>query len=822
MIGLDNSSSLAIVTKVEKSELLTLSEYKELRLKFGFREKCIKIGEIENNFSTWYENKLISINEINLVKFYQYYKGKNTLDGQRERIFCIDYILMNMIFEKINLNRNFVIENVLTKNAKVMGRLNLLSYMYNQKKPEEFPDISELKQMKNKWFAISLVLFNSSINNFNDKDITDELFFYYKLHSNRARDLAERFKEFAKLFYLPLVKLTAMDRKENIIEYLFDVWLGRPLSDVDDIWRFLHSKLDYAKKTEFYDVIYNFVNECISKNLMDSTKLKTTISDWERLTNLCLRYNVKFVKDIKKLHRDEFIRENIEKIKMEGTFNSIRKILEFYNDIVLDDEIDAQDLIYYFSVKHLPKRPKNINHVGLMETGLKALISSLGSEIIKSRTKSILEMNSYEIGDFFIVRLIWVTMITGARVSEVANLLLNDVKNTLEYNEPYIKLNTLKDNNDREIVLSRGEKLDEERYELDVIHIDIIKETVEVSQLLYSELDLEVKYLFPNFKLSKYDNTSVYLKIKKIQQMNGIVCGSHYDILSREIYESFSYLNKKLIDKRELFTTHDLRHGNINWMLLHGGLSRYEIQDYIGHRNISSQEDYERTNATMLKVAEMMEVNDHYGAKNELVSPNYIKIDDNIDRSKLLLNKDIEEYLMNFELGKINIHQIKAEQYIDQNTDCNVIISCSASGMSCLACKDFDAGSYSQEKLDNITIILSRHINTINEQIEKINKNKRSLLTKKGETLLVNAISSLIDRFVILEDAKKVTLVSPEQGFGIEEKDAQKIINHLLRKNRNNDLDAEFVKKLKTMKIEGKINFDLTFYRTVNNRRIFA
>ena len=491
-----NLNSLVVSSKVQSNKLLSLTEYKSLRKEFDFSDKYIKNNEIENNFNAWHDNKLILANEINFERFKKYFEDKKTKNDKRNHIFFVDYIILNMAFNKIKVEQDFIVKNVFTKNAKVRGRLEVLYSMYNQRKPNELPNISEIKHMKNRWFAISLVLFHSLIDRLTEKNITDYLFYYYKLHSERARDLTERFREFAILFYPYLLENKIMDKKDNIVEYLHILWAGKPLTDVEDMWRHFNSKFHIYKNTEFYNVMYEFSNECIQKNLMPLKRIKVVISDWERLTNLCHRYDVKLIKEIKTFHRDEFIQEYIDKIKMKATFNSIRRVLEFYNDIITGDELDAQQIIYNFSSKHLPKRPEDINHVGLMETGLKALISSVGSEIIQSRSKPIEEMNSTEIKNFFLVRLIWIIMITGSRVNEVANLLLNDVKNALEYNEPYIKLQTLKNNNDREVVLLRGKKLDENIYELDVIHIDILKETIAASEMIYSGFDLEQKYLF--------------------------------------------------------------------------------------------------------------------------------------------------------------------------------------------------------------------------------------------------------------------------------------------------------------------------------------
>ncbi|MEH6979866.1 hypothetical protein, partial [Bacillus pseudomycoides] len=208
-----------------------------------------------------------------------------------------------------------------------------------------------------------------------------------------------------------------------------------------------------------------------------------------------------------------------------------------------------------------------------METGIKALISSVGSEIIQSRLNRFSKMKESEKIHFIHVRLIWLIMLTGARVGEICNLKLDDVKRSLDYKEPYILIKTLKGNNDRAFELYRGEKIGENRYEFDLIHFEIIKESIEAAENMYHGLEMKDRFLFPNRKNGKTDTTSVYIRLIEIQLKNGIVCGSHYDVLNRELYEGMPYLQGNLEKRKALFVTHDLRHAKINWLLLHGGLN---------------------------------------------------------------------------------------------------------------------------------------------------------------------------------------------------------------------------------------------------------
>ncbi|MFB5281820.1 hypothetical protein [Peribacillus sp. Hz7] len=824
MSGLLKKSIIEISRQKENVKTLTLIEYKKLREKFGFRNTGFKKGEISNCFRGWFAQNIVSENRIELEGYSKFF-DVGSREGKNNKNLFIDYVLLNMAFAQISIDKEFIEENVFLKYSKVMGRLEVLYSIYEKRKPNGLPKIIDIKHMKNKWFAISLVLFHSTPDELSEDNIINDLFYFYRLHTKQARDLKDRIKEFVILFYQFLVEQKVIKEKENIVEYLYNLWVGKPLTKIDDLWQHFNNKFESYQGNEFYNVIRLFLNESIEKELFPINRLKVIISDWASLTNCCFQQGVKKIDNIKDEHRDEFIRENIDRIKMNQTFNSIRCVLKYYNDVIHDDGYDAQEIIYKFSDQHLPKLPNNINHVGIMETGLKALISSVGSEIIQSRNKRFEDMNKHEIVHFFHVRLIWIVMITGSRVTEVASLLLNEVKNATQYTEPYIKLITLKGNNDREVSLFRGEQINGEIYELDIIHLDIIKETIAASEKMYDSLQIEKKYLFPNLNLSKYSSKSIYFKLEAIQKKNGIICGSHYDILSRALYESVPFLKDKLLKGKVLFTTHDLRHGNINWLLLHGGLTRHEIQDDIGHTNVISQEEYLKTSGLMFKVAKMMEVNDHYSAKNELVSPDYVHIEDNVKRPELLLIQDVADYLDQFENNSLEIDVNEAEEYIDQNTNCHVEFSCSAAGMSCLACEDFQTGNYSEEKMNNISVILVRHIQTIDAQIDKINKNKKSLLskTKSGESLLINAITSLIKRFVIIDKAMEVSFLSKEQGFGMKEEDAKKIINHFMRYNRKMDLDAGIIKNIKLLKSTNKLGKDieLAAYRTKNNRKVF-
>jgi len=170
-------------------------------------------------------------------------------------------------------------------------------------------------------------------------------------------------------------------------------------------------------------------------------------------------------------------------------------------------------------------------------------------------------------------------------------------------------------------------------------------------------------------------------------------------------------LKKKLEAQTGLFSPHDIRHGNLNWLLLHGRLNKYEVKDFIGHTSVHSQDEYEKSTSVMYQVAKMMEVNEHYGAKNSIVLPKKTTLKEDINREEFLLANDVEEYLYSVDNNLNNIEKRDAEEYIDKETECSVLVSCSATGITCLGCEDFRAGVYNEQKMNNVTKIIVEQIN---------------------------------------------------------------------------------------------------------------
>ncbi|MGG5802439.1 tyrosine-type recombinase/integrase [Bacillus mycoides] len=793
--------------------LLTIEEYKILRKHFGFVSSSF-VPNINLCFELWVKDGLInpliitSAESETIISSY----------SKRKKKVFLDYILLNMVFDRIDINREFIEKYIYTEGFIGLGRFEALCYLYDVLKPSELPNINYIKENKNKWFIISIVSFYKW-DALDEETIVVQLLYYYRLHSNRARNLGKRFNEFTQLFYPVFKEYNLMSEKDNVIEYLSKRWANKPIDIVEDVRFFFNNKMGSYTNTEFYDVCTKFIEECLFKKIYDPKRIKVIITHWSQLTGICVEHNITKISEINVQHRDFFALVNIS--QSHGKFQSIRDILKFYNDVLFEG-YDNQKIISLFSSSKLPRKPTNVNHTGIMETGIKALISSVGSEIIQSRLNRFSKLKESEKIHFIHVRLIWLVMLTGARVGEICNLKLDDIKRSFDYKEPYILIKTLKGNNDRAFELHRGEKIGEDRYEFDLIHFEIIKESIEAADNMYHGLEVKDRFLFPNRKNGKTGVASVYSRLIEIQLKNGIVCGSHYDVLNRELYEGMPYLQGKWEKRKALFTTHDLRHAKINWLLLHGGLNKYEIQDYIGHKNINSQDEYQKSTAMMFKVAKMMEEHNHYGAKNELVTPNYQVIDKEVNRKEYVLLKDIDEYLSEFEKRHDRIEIRDAEAYIDKNTACEVIISCSATGISCLGCNDFRAGQYSEEKIDNISRILVEQIKAIDYQINNINRFKRSMISKRGKVILKNALLSLVSRFESIEVAKGITLISNKTGFGMEEARADKFTYHLMLKYRQSDLDKEIIKHIKGLKKNGKFeDINLLLYRSKINRVVF-
>lgn len=818
-----NKKQLSISPSFNYSDgLLNLEEYEGIYKKiFNFKEPVGK-QTFRGYYNMWNRDGLL-IQEKTIV-VYNSIAPTWQLD-KRQRF--IDYILVNYYFNRIHIDQEFFETNIFKIMGQVVAdRVNLLNAMYERRKPSNFPLLNAVEEKRHQMFLIGIVLWNEWEELDEDK-LIQILFYYYKLFLNginKVVRIKQKLIEFITILYPIFIEYGKMQQRDNIFQFLMNKWRGTPVELNEKILSHFYKKMEDYSDTEFYGVCKAFVEECIETNMYSYETIRTTVSEWSDLTGFCFEVDVKYINKLDSEIRDMFVLENTHK-DMASIFSGIRQVLKFYNDILFRENVDNQQLIALFSEKNIIKKPKNVNLVGSMSTGINALISSVGSEIMQSRMKPFSDMSLNEQNNFFIDRAIWMIMATGCRSVEIRKLKLDDIKRSLIYKSPYIQLITAKGNNDREIELFRGEELEEGKYEYDFVHYDILWETILASELRYGSLEsMNIRYLYPNSLFNVFDRSNLTKRLNEIQQKNGIVCGSHYDIRSRDFYESMEILRSKAQNNEALFTVHDIRHGNINFLLLHGGLNRYEVQEYIGHNSIKSQEEYEKSTSVMYEVYHLMLDNGHYGAENRLV-PSYFKpISDEIDREQLLLFNNVNKYLNDLDESKETFSVSEAEDFIDKNTNCEVSISCSATGITCLGCEDFRAGEFSTVKMDNIAAIISKEYLNIDLEIAKINKHKRTLISLKGKKLLFRAIDSLIKRFNMLLEAKETTLISATTGFGMTEEKAEKFMRHYRKLNRKIELDPVVIKWIKDLKKQGEgefNNFDITAYRSVRNQKVF-
>lgn len=125
--------------------LLTIEEYKILRKHFGFVSSSF-VPNINLCFESWVKDGLInpliltSVESETIISSYS--KGKKKL--------FLDYILLNMIFDRIDINREFIEKYIYTEGFIGVGRFEALCYLYDLLKPSELPDINYIKENKNK------------------------------------------------------------------------------------------------------------------------------------------------------------------------------------------------------------------------------------------------------------------------------------------------------------------------------------------------------------------------------------------------------------------------------------------------------------------------------------------------------------------------------------------------------------------------------------------------------------------------------------------------------------------------------------------------
>lgn len=179
----------------------------------------------------------------------------------------------------------------------------------------------------------------------------------------------------------------------------------------------------------------------------------------------------------------------------------------------------------------------------------------------------------------------------------------------------------------------------------------------------------------------------------------------------------------------------------------------------------------------------------------------YVNLDVQTNPLQAVMRKDVSEWLDEMDF-------VQATEIIDSDTGCDDI-SCSATGMECLGCQHFEAGNIDPVKLRAVEAIIINEFRNIEKDIQYVNSQEKNML--KDEFLFRNALESLHDRFERINLAKEKTLYD---AFGMTERDIRQRMVHCSRVSRNTDLTKSILNNAK------KKGIDLSWYRTINNRKV--
>lgn len=816
-----SSTSLLEKTFLENNalpNLLSFDEYRKLREMFGAKENYY----VKKLFKNLKEQSLLSKNELYLM-------AKSNLrdlaiECRFERSEFKTYVVFNMLFGRIPIIREFIFINLYRSPSVI--RKSAMYFFYEQNRPHYFPKLEEFYDPKERllYFFISLVLFYSP-EELNDEAVVEELENHLgkKIFKHLSGNRMDRLKQFINIAGPTFISNGILTQRENLLEYLYRRISGQEiLSEKEKIWKSFHIKMEKHKNTEFYSTLKFQLKEYLLKGSAAFTTLDYKIRVWAHFTEFVVEQGCENLRDITPLHRDLYIDEYLYEISIQDYFNHIKLTIRNYNQEKFGDRIDQYINESIFSSKHIPKKPKDSKHITYMESAYAALVSSIASEIHSTR-KEFSELTEGGLRNFFLSRLIWLIFLTGARVTEVRKMELNNVKSTLLYKEPYIIIKTLKDNEDRIFELYRGEDIDG-RYQNDIVHIEILNEVIEKAEKLYSSMSLPIveKPLFPNRFLSyfKYDVIRNYFR--DIQLKNAIICGSHYDIMQRDFYNSYPEMKRKMEVPSALFGLHEIRHMHIDKLVLYGMSNQIEISKNIGHKNKVSQEVYKKAAFGVMEVAKLMGKNEHYGAANKLVpSVAFIVDDEKMEREEILLTEDIEKYLNEIELKGVSNEE--AINNIDENTLCNTTISCGETGFGCLGCNDFISGKATHDAIINTSVLLEHQIKTIDFEITRLND--KQMLKKQYFINFQMLLMTILERFEGIEFAKQRTFMAQE-NFNWSLEQSETFIKRLMKRCRQVEVEKEVIKYIISKRDSGDLNEEvvsrLHFLTSRNNKKVFG
>ncbi|MFB5197629.1 hypothetical protein ACE198_22420 [Neobacillus sp. KR4-4] len=841
-----------------KDKLLTYDEVIQIREKYGFFQSApiyafktmfnyFKKYGVETPTQAWmlYQSEVKQVDK-DVYAFHRHYQN-----------FFETYLIMLMAFSSIPIDRDIISEFYIFNPGPRVGITRfLMDDFYHQTKPNSFPKLDKLKNIENRRFILSLNTFYK-INELTEEAIVKEFLnavsmdTYRKtgVFKNKSRYAKKSFLEFIEKIYPELVKIGAMEHKDNIYEFLRSL-IYPPKDDVNKLRNYLNKRIENLKGTEMKTVIQKFVesniikingNEEIQK---EYGHLQSIIHNWCNLSIVAMDDGVDKIADISAQHRDQWLYEN-NKIDGKRLLIYILPVLKFYNEIILGKNSPDYYDVSIFSTKWSPNIGKDVNHTPLQGAAFGQIISALAQKILETRKECLVEgeLNQEKFGKnlhkwetqvllykFFIYRLIWIILLTGRRLIEIRQLKLARVKNSLSADDKYVYIRTAKGNDDKMEEFERGQKYENGTYEFDYIHLDVFNELIKVAGFIYKGTGIPKRdqYLFPS-TARNYEvihPASIRNNFMELQTEFDILHGSPVDFKNKLMYQSSPDWQKLL--GKPLFTIHDLRHAYIHTIHANAHLPLVQVVMNIGHRNNKSIGAYTQILASVFQVFNTLEEQGHVGAAKELVSTFYNETKGiEVDNAYVVLINFLE--YLHEEKKDTPLKEINPDpnQFTEKDSDCVTTISCGDTGMGCLRCNDFRAGKMTFMALLSVSTIFDKEFRNINGAIDQINKRKKEILkVKSKEHKLYEAFerdfTSLIDKFRGFIESRQITLLSKDTGFGLAEKEADEIISKIGKRARKLNLDDDIVKYIKQSRKAGMFSeIDFTLYRTAANREVF-
>ncbi|PFH92657.1 hypothetical protein [Bacillus sp. AFS088145] len=766
------------------------------------------------------------------------------------------YLILLMSFSRIPIDRNFISEFYIYNSGLKHNLIwILMENFYNLTKPDAFPKMSDLENLTNRRFIFSLNAFYK-ISDLTEETIIKEFLIAISLDTYRKTGIFKNIIKFQKTgllefidkIYPKLITLGIMERKDNIYAYLRSI-IYPPMDNVQKLRVFLNKKIKELNGTEMGTLLHSYVeNNIITINGKEELQwhinhLKTNIKCWCDLSLIAIEDGVEKIEDITSEHRDLWLYEN-NGIDGKRLLRYIPPILKFYNEVIQEHTAYYYDTSI-FSTKWSPNIGKDINHTPLQGAAFGQIISAIAHKISETRKKGLVNgvineekfcknLHTREtqnfLYEFFIYRLIWFVLLTGRRVKEIRQLNLARVKNSLSLDDKYVYIRTAKGNFDRKEEFDRGQLNENGNYEFDYIHIDVFKEVINVAEFVYKGTGVPIKdqFLFPSVARDYNEIKSVAIGnyLKDIQIEYDIVHGSPVDFRNKLMYAS-SPEWKKLIGK-PLFSLHHLRHAYIHTIHTNANLTLEQVVLNIGHRNNKSIGAYTKIFANVFQVFKTLEDEGHIGAGRELVSAFYKEANGIENKNAYIILTNFLDFLKEFkvETSLISINP-EANRFPEVDSDCVTTISCGDTGMGCLRCNDFRAGKLTLTALLSVSTIFDKEFRNIDGAIDQINKRKKEIIKvnrkdDKRIEVIHNLFTPLIDKFKAIIEARQITLLSQETGFGFSEKEADKLISKIWKRARKLNLDEDIVKYIKKSKKSGMFShIDFTLYRSAANREVF-